>query len=81
MSFEWLVCSFIAATLDRCIVLFSHNLPPGPPLWFGHPYRIIILQNSMEIAQASSAAIINSDWDEVNALYDRESVKYVNRRR
>lgn len=30
----------------------------------------------MEIAQAPSASVINSDWDEVNALFDRESPKY-----
>ncbi len=36
----------------------------------------MILQNNTEIAQASSAEIIDSDWDAINALFDREAHTY-----
>jgi hypothetical protein len=40
----------------------------GPPIWFGLPFRIIMLQNLHEVALASSATVSR---EALTALFTR----------
>jgi len=60
--------------IDKTPIFIVQEHKFGPPVWFGHTFRILIISNNYEIAHASDKDTIIRDWKYILELCQTQEV-------